>query len=112
MDSGSSAGLDILARNRRSLWILAVCFFGIGDLVTTGIGLRTGQIVEIGPIAGPVVRVLGFPGMVALKVGFLAACFVAWRRISDPDRVGIPLALAAMGVLITGWNLWILTAVG
>lgn len=112
MDSGSSAGLGILARNRRSLWILAVCFFGIGDLVTTGIGLRTGQVVEVGPIAGPVVRVLGFPGMVALKVGFLTACFVAWRRVPDPDRVGIPLALAAMGVLITGWNLWILTAVG
>jgi hypothetical protein len=112
MDSGSSAGLGILDRNRRTLWGLAVCFFGVGDLVTTGIGLRTGQVVEVGPVAGPLVRALGFPGMVVLKLLFLAGCFIAWRRVPDPDRVGIPLALAVMGVLITAWNLWVLTTVG
>lgn len=111
MDSGSPTGLEILNRNRQTLWALAVCFFGVGDLVTTGIGLRTGRVVEVGPIAGPLVRALGFPGMVALKILFLAVCFVAWRRVSDPDRVGIPLGLAVMGVLITAWNLWILTTV-
>lgn len=100
-------------RSPRALWSLAIVFFVVGDLLTTGIGLASGQIAEVGPIGAPVVNHYGFVGMVALKLVVVGLSYLAWRWISDPERIGIPLGLLFVGTLVTGWNaLVVLTASG
>lgn len=98
----------LLVRYSRELWALAVCFYGFGDLVTTGLGLASGQVVEAGPLGVPVVRRYGMMGMVGLKVAVLAPAYGAWKLLPDPERIGVPLALATMGVLVTLWNALVL----
>lgn len=105
------SGLRLLEDNQSVLWLVAVAFFGVGDLVTTGIGLQSGRIVEAGPLAAGLVRQFGYPGMVLLKGAVVGLSYGVWCLLSDPDRLGIPLALAVMGCLVTAWNLRILAVV-
>jgi hypothetical protein len=100
---------DLLARFDRELWILTVSFLIIGDLVTTGLGVSSGQIAEVGPLGDPIVEQYGMYGMVALKLGVLGLSFVAWKLAPDPERIGIPLGLAAIGVVVTLWNTVVLS---
>lgn len=86
------------------LWILAVVFYGFGDLGTTFIGLSITGIVETGPVAAPLLRTFGFQFIVVLKVVFFVACFVLWRLVPDPMAVGVPLSLGVLGIFVSFWN--------
>ncbi|TKX37623.1 hypothetical protein EXE51_05855 [Halorubrum sp. CGM5_25_10-8B] len=86
------------------LWALAVAFFVVGDLITTGIGVSSGRIAEVGPLGDPIVSRYGFPGMVALKFAVIGLSYLTWRLVPDPERVGIPLGLLFVGALVTVWN--------
>lgn len=101
---GLDRASESLARRGRELWALAVLAFGVGDLATTGLGVAADQIVEAGPLGVPVVREYGMYGMVALKATVFGLSYGAWRLVPDPQRVGIPLGLATVGVLVTVWN--------
>lgn len=101
-------GVGILVEYDRFLWLIAVCFFGVGDLVTTGVGLSFGRVVEVGPVAIPVVGRYGMAGMIVLKASVLGAFYGFWRHWPTTERVGIPLGLATTGVLVTAWNLLVL----
>ena len=100
--------VDVLLDSERFLWLVAVAFFGIGDLVTTAIGLQLQYVVEVGPVVGDVIRIYGATAMVWLKVLVFALCYVLWRVVPAPHRVGVPLGLAVLGVLVTLWNLVVL----
>jgi len=102
---------DLLTRYGRELWLLTVAFFVGGDVVTTVLGIASGQVAEAGPLVAVVVRSYGIYGMVGLKLGVLGLSYAAWRLLSDPERIGIPLGLAAVGVLVTGWNSVVLVSV-
>lgn len=91
-------------RSPRVLWSLAVAFFIVGDLVTTSVGVSSGQIAEVGPLGDPIVSRYGLPGMVALKLVVVCLSYLAWRIVPAPDRIGIPLGLLLVGVLVTFWN--------
>ena len=91
----------------RTLWALAVAFFVIGDLLTTSIGVSSGQVAEVGPLGDPIVSRYGLPGMVALKLVVVGLSYLAWRLIPAPDRIGIPLGLLFVGVLVTVWNFFV-----
>jgi len=93
-----------LRAHQPTLWIVALLLYGLGDLVTTLVGLSQQGLVEIGPVAGPVLDAYGTPGLVVLKSGTFAGSYVAWRLLGASHRVGIPLGLAVVGLIVTVWN--------
>ncbi|MFB6106939.1 MAG: hypothetical protein ABEJ70_08200 [Halobacteriaceae archaeon] len=99
-----------LRTRQRLLWVLAVCFYGVGDGVTTVAGLRATHAAEAGPVALHVLSIGTVPGIALLKVGLLGVAFVAWAAVESAGRVAIPLSLAVVGVAVTCWNLLVLAA--
>jgi len=86
------------------LWTTAVIAFGIGDVLTTAVGLALGGVVEANPMARPVVRELGVFAMISLKVLVFGLAVVAWRSTPSPYSEGIPIGLATLGVTLSVWN--------
>lgn len=100
-----------LARPRGAsthLWLWTVLFFGVGDLLTTTIGLGPGGAVELNPVAASFGQQFGLAAMVGVKVVTLTACYAMWQVTPRPYRDGIPLGLASLGILVTSWNLHVL----
>lgn len=93
------------------LWLAALATFGVGDLLTTGVGLTHPRIVEAGPVPELVLRQHGFAGLIALKALVFGALFVLWTRLPGPHRVGVPLAIALVGVVVVVWNGLVIAAV-
>ncbi|MFW5905881.1 MAG: DUF5658 family protein [archaeon] len=94
--------------NHRQLWVLVVLFFGFGDLLTTSVGLETAGVTEANPVVAAAIGGNDLLVMGALKALTLAGCFLLWKTIPRPHSLGVPLALALVGVLVTVWNLHIL----
>ncbi|QHS18211.1 hypothetical protein GWK26_14200 [haloarchaeon 3A1-DGR] len=90
---------------RSAVWAAAVAFFVVGDLLTTGIGLRYGSIVEAGPVAAPLLAAHGFWMILPLKAAALAVAVGLYVTVPRPHDVGAPLGLAAVGAVVVGWNL-------
>lgn len=91
------------------LWLVAVVFFVIGDLVTTGVGLTAPGLTEGSPFGAALIHHRGFAGAVGVKLTLLFGFLLLWRWLPRPHCVGIPLGLAVAGVVATGWNLAVLT---
>lgn len=89
------------------LWGAAILFFGVGDVVTTSIGLAMSGIYEAGPVTGLVIAHHGLIAMVPVKIGVLAGCYALWRFTPHPHRVGVPFGLAMLGVLVVSWNVFV-----
>lgn len=90
------------------LWWSAIVFFGIGDLLTTGVGLQFDQLIEVGPLTAPVIKRYGLAAMIALKALAFACCAAVWWFTPRPYNVGVALGLAVFGVIVTIWNLSLL----
>lgn len=86
------------------LWLLAILLFGVGDVVTTAVGLAGGHLVEVGPLAAPVIDHFGLAALAGLKLAAFAVCVALWRNSRRPSAVGVPLGLVTLGVLVTAWN--------
>lgn len=106
--SGSSGLVASVVDNQPLLWVLAVLFYGLGDGVTTLLGLQGNGASEAGPVALYAMEYGGIPGFLAVKCFFVGACFLVWYLVDTPGRVAIPLALAVVGVAVTVWNLFVL----
>jgi hypothetical protein len=85
-------------------WVIAIIFYGLGDAATTGIGIHIGGLVEAGPFVAPLLERYGLGVMFLLKIGVLGGMFALWQRMPRPQRLGVPLGLAAVGVVVTTWN--------
>lgn len=96
----------------RRLWLLAALGFGVGDVVTTSVGLGTAGVVEANPLLLASLQPLDLVTMVALKVAVFAGCYLFWKRIPDPYAIGVPLGLALSGGLVTAWNVHVLLRAG
>lgn len=107
-DGTVDEGLDWLVERTRALWLGAILFFGFGDLITTTVGLVTGWAAEAGLLAAMTIAEFGLASMLPLKLAAFAVCYLLWRLASDPHRVGVPLGLVALGVLVTAQNLYVL----
>lgn len=92
------------------LWAIAIVFFGVGDLLTTVAGLHFERVIEVGPIAAILYEHFGLASLGLLKLATFAVLFLVWRLIPPPHDVGVPLGLATLGVLVTGWNLSVIIA--
>lgn len=89
-------------------WLIAVLFYGLGDVVTTSIGLGTGGVSEANPIAALLFHQSPLTSMVLLKLAAFGICYGLWKRTPHPYSVGVPAGLAFFGVLITVWNTHVL----
>ena len=103
-----SAALDGLRRRQRALWIAAVLLYGVGDAATTAVGTTTPGVAEAGPIAVHLVGADGIGGLLALKVALFAGSYGVWSLLRTPGRVAVPLALAFVGAVVSGWNLLVI----
>ena len=87
------------------LWLLTLLFFCVGDLTTTQVGISLPNVVEAGPVVGPVLREYGLAAMLGLKGATVALCYGLYRAVPEPQSIGVPLGMAVLGVVVTGWNL-------
>lgn len=87
------------------LWPVAVLGFGVGDIVTTVVGLQLVGVVELNPLVIGLLRVSALGTMVGLKLLVLCGGYLLWRRLPRTSAVGVPLGLAVLGVVVTAWNL-------
>lgn len=99
-----------LADAERSVWVVAILAYGVGDTLTTYVGLRSGRGAEAGPLAAPLVETYGILGLVGLKVVTLGLFYLTWRFARPPARVAVPLAVAVVGIGVTAWNLAVVSA--
>ena len=107
--SSNTGFLAAAIDNQSMLWVLAVVLYGVGDTVTTLVGLNSAGVTEGGPVALYALGQGGVPGFLLLKVGFIGVCFLVWWAVRTPGRVAIPLALVAVGAVVTTWNLVVIT---
>lgn len=89
------------------LWSIAIVFFGIGDVVTTSIGLSMAAVHEAGPVTSLFLDKYGLLAMVAVKLAVLSGFYLLWRLAPNRYRVGVPLGLALLGVVVVWWNLFV-----
>lgn len=97
------------------LWGLALLVFGVGDVVTTAVGIRYYDLKETNPL---VVRLFGpspsILGTVAYKAGVLAVAWIAdgllRELIGFPASVLVPFFILGIGVWAVqanATNLWL-----
>jgi len=94
--------------HRWTLWALGLLLFGVGDTVTTVVGLQSVHIVELGPLVGPVLGRFGLPGILSLKAAALGACYVLYRIVPEPHDLGVPIGITLVGSVVSTWNLSVL----
>lgn len=90
------------------LWIIAIVSYGVGDIVTTVIGLSSGSLVETSPLVIPMIQRFGLSALVGMKVLVFGFTGLLWWVTPYPDSLGVPLGLTIIGVLVTGWNMHLL----
>lgn len=100
--------IERLAGHTPEHWALAVAFYGVGDLLTTLVGLYGGRATETGVVAAALVEGYGIQAVIPLKVGSLVLFYLLWRVAPRPHAVGVPLGLAALGGALTAWNAFVL----
>lgn len=101
--------IDLLVGLTPWLWVTSLVFFGLGDLLTTVVGLQTRMVVEVSPLVAEAVSVHGLGVLPSLKLAAFGLCFLLWKVVPRPHNVGVPLALAVIGVGVTLWNLVVLS---
>lgn len=87
------------------LWTTAVVAFGIGDVLTTTVGLSMAAVHEAGPLTSVLIEQHGLPGMIAVKATVLGLFYLCWTVTPKAYRVGIPLGLTVLGLGVVWWNL-------
>lgn len=97
--------IDRLRFAQPLLWLIAIAFFGIGDVVTTAVGLSMAAVHEAGPVTSLFLDQYGLLAMVAVKFAVFGGFYLLWRLAPRHYRVGVPLGLALLGVLVVWWNL-------
>jgi len=90
------------------LWAVAVLFFVVGDVVTTGIGYRMQGVVEASPVPAILLANFGIVALLGLKLVVVACCYLLWITVPRQYAIGIPLGMALLGAVATGWNTTVL----
>lgn len=109
----ASAGIDHRSVER-ALWVLALLFYGFGDLVSTLVGLWLGategnplpaMLVEVVPGAlGPAVA------LTAWKAVVMAGFVMLARQLRPAHRLAVSGTLAALGLVVVAWNAAVLVS--
>lgn len=94
--------------SRPVLWIFTIGFYGIGDILTTLVGMSRPPLKEGGPVAAPLLAGGSPLVFIGFKMCLLAALFVLVRFVSDRTAIVLLAAFATAGVGVTAWNGWLL----
>jgi len=94
----------------RLLWGVALFYYGLGDFVTTVVGLQFENVAEVGPIAGPLVAHYGLASLFWLKLVVLFGFYAVWYALPRPHSIAVPAALSVTGLAVTAWNLAVISA--
>lgn len=94
------------------LWVVAVLSYGLGDILTTLVGLSTGSFVEASPLVIPLVEQYGVTALLWLKALVFGMTGALWWYTPFPHSLGVPLGLSVLGIAVTGWNTYLLVVFG
>jgi uncharacterized membrane protein len=92
-------------------WAVVLALYVVGDSATTAVSLHWFGLVEANPLVAGLVGSVGVWALPVAKLGALAAYYLLWRALPAPYAAGVPLALATVGGVATGWNLLVMVAV-
>jgi hypothetical protein len=106
--------LAALADRERELWVAAVLCYGVGDTLTTFVGLSatTGSVAEAGPVAGPFMAAHGHLALLAVKAVIFVGFYLVWLLLRTPGRAAVPLALSVVGATVSLWNIVVILTAG
>lgn len=91
------------------LWGSAIALYGVGDIVTTLMGLQTAGVNEAHPVSASILGAYGPAGMVATKAVVIGVAMWASKNVVPREwAVGVPVGLSALGALIVMNNLSVL----
>lgn len=99
------SSVDIPRFDGPQLWLLAVVSFGVGDVVTTIVGLRMGGVSELNPVAAYFFQYSPVGALLVLKSIAFGIGYLFWVWTPRPHCLGAPLGLITVGVPVTAWNL-------
>lgn len=89
----------------KHLWGFAVATFGVGDSMTTHVGLNTEGVVERNETAKQAGLVSGADMITGSKVTALTGFGLAYAIIPEPHNKGIPIGLGILGSIATANNI-------
>lgn len=108
MHEREASSVAPLVDSQAALWAAGILFFGVGDLLTTAVGLQVGGVTERNVVPAFLIGQYGLGAMFGLKLLAFGGCYALWRVVRRPHRLGVPLGLALLGIVVTLWNLGIL----
>lgn len=96
-----------------SLWIAATTTYGVGDIVSTIAFLEYVPTVdEANPIVSGALDAFGLAGLVGLKIAvYLVMLWISVHGAREGDGLLYyfpPVLLTAVGLVLTGSNVWLL----
>ena len=96
-----------------SLWIAATTTYGVGDIVSTIAFLEYVPAVdEANPIVAGALDAFGLAGLVGLKIAvYLVMLWISVHGAREGDSLLYyfpPVLLTAVGLVLTGSNVWLL----
>lgn len=93
--------------NETKLWLLTLLSFGIGDSVTTIIGLSIG-VVEFNPLIDNLLSVYGVTSIIGMKILFFVFAYVMSVKLPEKHQAGVSMGLFVVmlfGAVVTITNL-------
>ena len=87
-----------------AVWILVFLVYGLGDLLSTYIGIGWYDAREQNPVAQALLDVGGFRSLVVIKMGVLVAMFLAGVMLEGVFDGGILF----VGTVVLAWGLYVL----
>lgn len=80
--------------------------FVVGDLVTTFIGLYyyPSKIIEGNAIPAMIINEFGLWTLIPIKIAIFGMFYILYRWTPAPHRIGVPIGLTTIGVVVTAWN--------
>jgi hypothetical protein len=96
-----------------SLWIAATTTYGVGDIVSTIAFLEYVPAVdEANPVVAGALDAFGLAGLVGLKIAvYLVMLWISVHGAREGDGLLYyfpPVLLTAVGLVLTGSNVWLL----
>lgn len=94
--------------NSKVFWVSGILLFGLGDFSTTVLGLYTKSLTEVNLIPNIIYNMLGVFGLLLIKIITLFVFYLFWKMSPKKYRIGIPIGITIVGIVITTWNLYLL----
>lgn len=99
-------------KRNRILWILVLCFFVVGDYITTYIGIRYLGLTENNPFGRSFLQMFELWAILPFKLFLIMFIYGVNGYVIDYNKtfgIVIPLSYAIIGIVVTIVNLMNIT---